>query len=191
MRASSRRVCSSGLTSSQYLRRMTPDSTIALSTSGTTLQELLDLLLGAEAHHALDAGAVVPAAVEDHDLAGGGQVRQVALHVHLALLALGRRGQRDDAEHARAHALGDRLDGAALAGAVAAFEDDADLEPFVLDPLLQLDELDVQLLELLVVVLAAELCRCLSCPSCASSAVSPVRRPRLRLWLSSGISPFS
>ena len=36
MRASSRRVCSSGLTSSQYLRRMIPESTIAFSTSGTS-----------------------------------------------------------------------------------------------------------------------------------------------------------
>ena len=35
------------------------------------------------------------------------------------LFALGRRRQRDDAKHARAHALGDRLDRAALAGAVA------------------------------------------------------------------------
>ena len=75
-------------------------------------------------------------------------MRQVALHVHLALLALGRRRQRDDAKHARAHALGDRLDRAALAGAVAALEHDADLESLVLHPLLQLDQLDVQLLEL-------------------------------------------
>ena len=36
MRDSRRRVCSSGLTSSQYLSRMTPESTIAFSTSGTT-----------------------------------------------------------------------------------------------------------------------------------------------------------
>ena len=84
-------------------------------------------------------------------------MRQIALHVHLALLALGRRGQRDDAEHARADALGDRLDRAALAGAVAPLEDDADLQPLVLDPLLQLDELDVQPRELLVVVLALQL----------------------------------
>ena len=83
-----------------------------------------------------------------------GRCVHVALHVHLRLLALGRRGQRDDAEDARAHPLGDRLDRPALAGAVAPFEDDADLEPLVLDPFLQLHELDVQLLELAVVLLA-------------------------------------
>ena len=103
-----RRVCSSGLTSSQYFRRRIPESTIARSTSGAMLQEPLGLLGGAEPHDGLDAGAVVPAAVEDHDLAGGGQVRDVALDVHLRALALGRRGQRDDAEDARADALDDR-----------------------------------------------------------------------------------
>ena len=46
-------------------------------------QELLVLVVGAEAHHALDAGAVVPAAVEQDDLAGGRQVRDVALEVPL------------------------------------------------------------------------------------------------------------
>ena len=35
MRPSRRRVCSSGLTSSQYLSRMIPESTIAFSTAGT------------------------------------------------------------------------------------------------------------------------------------------------------------
>ena len=84
----------------------------------------------------------------------------VALHVHLALLALRRRGQRHDAEHARAHALGDRLDRPALAGGVAAFEDDADLQALRHDPLLQLDELDVQALELLLVFLPAHALGC-------------------------------
>ena len=50
---------------------------------GTDLEEAMVLLLGAEAHHALDAGAVVPTAVKDHDFAGGREVRHVALQVHL------------------------------------------------------------------------------------------------------------
>ena len=57
--------------------------------------ELLVLRVGAEAHDALDAGAVVPAAVEHHHLAGGGQVRDVALEVPLRLLDLGRRAEGD------------------------------------------------------------------------------------------------
>ena len=56
------------------------------------------LLLGAEAHHVFDAGPVVPAAVEDHDLAGRGKVLDVALHVELRLLAVRGRGQRDERE---------------------------------------------------------------------------------------------
>jgi hypothetical protein len=54
---------------------MIAESTIGFSTGGTALRKR-STLLGAEAHHALDAGAVVPAAVEDHDLAAAGQVRQ-------------------------------------------------------------------------------------------------------------------
>jgi len=71
-------------------------------------------------------------------------MQHVALDVHLRLFPLGRRGQRDDAENPRADALGDRLDDAALAGAVAAFEHNAGLEAFVDGPQLQLDELRVQ-----------------------------------------------
>ena len=81
------------------------------------------MLLGrAEAHDMFDAGAVVPAAVEDNDLARSREVLHVALKVHLALLAVGRRRQGDNAEDTRADAFGDRLDGAALAGGVAALE---------------------------------------------------------------------
>src|SRR5262249_6330753 len=57
----------------------------------------------------------------------------------------------------RAHALGDRLDRAALARTVAPLEHDADLETLLLHPFLQLHELFVELLHLLRVVLAGEL----------------------------------
>ncbi len=41
---------------------------------GTTLQEFDVFGFRAEAHDALHAGAVVPAAVEEHDLSGGGKM---------------------------------------------------------------------------------------------------------------------
>ena len=157
MRASSRLVCSSGLTSSQYFRRMIPDSTTTFSNTGTISRKRLASLLGAEPHHPLDAGSVVPAAVEDHDLPGRGQMWNVALGVHLRLLALGRRGKRDHPEDARAHPLGHGFDRAALAGAVAPFEEDADLEALVHHPLLELDELDMQPREFLLVFLSLQL----------------------------------
>ncbi len=134
MRLSSRRVCSSGLTSSQYLMSWMPDSTIAFSTAGYLLEEPFGLLVGAEPHDSLDAGAVVPTAVEDHDLTRGGEVRDVALHVHLRLLAFGGCGQRDDTEHAWADALGDRLDRATLPCRVAALEHHADLRAGLASP---------------------------------------------------------
>ncbi len=95
------------------------------------LEETPVLPLVDEAHDVLDAGAVVPAAVEDDDFAGGREMLDVALGEHLRLLAVRRRGQRDDAKHARADPLGDRLDGAALSGGVAPLEDDDDAQSLV------------------------------------------------------------
>jgi hypothetical protein len=131
MRDLSRRVCSSGLTSSQYL--MQEDAVLhhGFLEQGHTLQKSVRLIFGAETHHPFDAGAVVPAAIEDHHLAGRREVGHIALHVHLALLPVAGRRQGDHPEHARADTLGERLDGAALAGGVASLEHDADLEALV------------------------------------------------------------
>ena len=117
-------------------------------------EELLALLVRAEAHDALDAGAVVPAAVEQNDLAAGRQMADVALEVPLRALALVRRRQRRDAADARIEALRDALDDAALAGRIAPFEDHDDLELLRDDPVLQLDELALQPEQLLEVELA-------------------------------------
>src|SRR5262249_36108792 len=120
------------------------------------LEEPLHLLLAAEAHDALDPGAVVPPAAEDHVPARRWKVREVALRVHLRLLALGRRRQRDHPEDARADPFRDRLDRPALSGTVAALEHDADLESLALHPELKLHELGVQLLQLPLVLLALQ-----------------------------------
>ena len=96
-----------------------------------------------------DAGAVVPAAVEQDDFAARRQLGDIALKIPLAALALGRRAERHDAADARVQALGDALDDAALAGRVAALEDDHDPEALQADPFLQLDELELQMGELL------------------------------------------
>jgi hypothetical protein len=54
-----------------------------------------------EAHDFLDAGAVVPTAIEQHHLAGRGQMRDVPLKVPLGPLAVGRLRERDEADLAR------------------------------------------------------------------------------------------
>ena len=137
MRASSRRVCSSGPTSSQYLIRMIPESTIARSTTGTIrrkrstssfVQKPITRSTPARLYQLRSKMTTSPARRE---------VRQVALDVHLALLALGRRRQRDDAEDAGLTRSVIALDDAALAGAIATLEHDADLEPPRDDPLLE------------------------------------------------------
>ena len=113
--------------------------------------ELLVLLLRAEAHHPLHAGAVVPRAVEHDDLARRGQMRHVTLEVPLGPLPLARLDQRHDRRPARVQVLGEALDRAALAGRVAALEDDHDPLPGGLHPVLQLHQLDLErALEVLV-----------------------------------------
>ena len=123
------------------------------SISGQQFEKAGVLFLRAEAHHIFDARAVVPTAVEDHDLARRREMLHVALHIHLRLLAVGRRRQRDEAKHARADALGQGADGAALARGVAALEDDDDAQALVLDPLLELAQLGLELAQFLLVFL--------------------------------------
>lgn len=78
----------------------------------------------AEPHRAFDAGAFVSAAVEEHEFAGGRQVLDVALEVPLAALPVVRFFERHDAHAARIGVLGEALDGPALAGGIAALEQD-------------------------------------------------------------------
>ena len=150
-------------------------------------EKALHLVHRAEFHHPLDAGAIVPAAIKDDDLAAGRKMPHVSLDIHLRLFPLGRRGQRDDAEDARADALGDRLDDPALAGAVAALEHDADLETLGDDPELQLDQFGVQAGELSLVNFVAELFlrrradpRPWSCGSCSDFLSQPSHSSRVR-----------
>src|SRR5205823_14932704 len=84
-------------------------------------------------------------------------MRNVALSIHLRLLTLGRRGERNDPKNTRAHPIGHGLDRAALACPVPSFEDDADLQPLVHYPVLELHELDMQPRELPLVILPLQL----------------------------------
>ncbi len=138
MRASKRRFCSSSLTSSQNLIEQDAGVDDVLLDLRAELEEALGLLLRAEAHHGLDAGAVVPAAIEDHDLAGRGEVRHVALDVHLALLAVGRARAARRSRNTRGLTRSViALMRAALAGGVAPLEDHDHAQALLLDPLLE------------------------------------------------------
>jgi hypothetical protein len=101
---------------------------------GTKTATSPDVIFRAELHHPLDACPIVPASVEDDDFPGRRQMPHIALNIHLRLLALGRRRQRDDAKHTRTDALRDRLDHSTLAGPVASLEHDDDLEALGDDP---------------------------------------------------------
>ena len=124
MRRWKRRSCSSSETENQYFTSWMPGADQHSLELRRRPQEVPVLRVRAEAHHPLDAGAVVPGAVEDHDLTRRRQVGDVALEVPLGALPLGRRRQRDHAGVPRVHVLDDPLDGPALPGRVAALDDD-------------------------------------------------------------------
>ena len=111
------------------------------------------LLLGAEPHHLLDPCPVVPGPVEQHHFAAAGQVRDVALEIPLSLFGLGGFLQCHDPRTARVQVFHEALDGAALAGGVASFEQNHVTHAGALGPPLQLQQLDLQQ-TLLALVLA-------------------------------------
>jgi hypothetical protein len=84
-------------------------------------------------------------------------VLDVALEIPLRPLFLCRRRERDHPAITRVEQRHDPFDDTALAGGVAAFEEDDDAQVSIPDPLLELDELDLEASELLVVLLAREL----------------------------------
>ena len=109
----------------------------------TVPEKLPVLFLGTKAHHVLNSGAVIPAPVEDDDFTSSGESFNVALSMELRLLPLGRRGEGHHAKDARADTLHDALDHAAFAGSVSSFENDHDAGVGGLDPVLELDQLNL------------------------------------------------
>src|SRR3984893_4926191 len=95
---------------------------------GNGMEEFLVLFFRAESHHPLDAGAVVPATVEQGDFSAGRQMRRVALNIPLgAFTPAGSRQPRDPAAP-RIEALRDPLDDPPLSPPVAALVAAHDLQ---------------------------------------------------------------
>ncbi len=124
---------------------------------GAGAQKLAVFVVLAKAHHSLDASPVVPGAVEQYHLTGGGQVGGVTLEVPLGAFAVGGGGQGRDLDHPWVELGGDGLDDPAFARGIAPFEQDHDLEPLLFDPLLQLDELGLQIDQCLLILFLAKL----------------------------------
>src|SRR5262245_53859537 len=102
----------------------------------------------------LDAGAVVPTAIEYHDFARRREVLHVSLHVEHRLLAIGRSRQRDNAKDTRADTLRDGANRPTFTGSVAALKNDDDAEPLGLDPILQITKLGLKFAQFFLVLLA-------------------------------------
>ena len=121
---------------------------------GNFAHELVVLVLGAEAHDALNHGAVVPGTVKEHDLAGGREVLDIALEIPLAGFGCGGLFQSHDAGSAGIEVLHEAGDRAALACGVAPFKEDHHARAGLLDPALQLEQFHLEL-ELFLLVHAA------------------------------------
>ena len=97
-----------------------------------------------EPHHPLHARAVVPRAVEQHDLPRGREVAYVALKIPLPALHVRRLIQRHHMRRARVPMLHKARDCAALARRIPPLEQDYQPLPRLLHPVLQLDHLNLQ-----------------------------------------------
>src|SRR5262245_22577483 len=115
------------------------------------------LLLRAKLHDVFHAGTVIPTPIEDNDLAPGWEVRHVALHVHLAHLAVGWSRKRHDSENSRADPLRDGFNRAPFARAITAFKHDDDTQSFVFYPVLEQAELRLKPKQLFFVILSLHL----------------------------------
>ena len=134
-----------------------PASVMYFSISGQRLEKALHLLGARKSHDVFNARPVVPAPVENDDFAGGGKTLDVALDIHLRFFTIGRRRQRHKPKDARAHSLSYGFDRAALAGGVAAFEQNDDALPLRFHPILHVTKLDLELAQLLFVELSLHL----------------------------------
>src|ERR1700723_2215231 len=117
-------------------------------------EKLPTLLLGAKAHHIFHSRSVVPTPIEDHDFARGREMLHVTLHVHLRLLAVGRRGQSGDAEYARADALSNGLNRSAFPSRIAALEHDYHAQALVFHPFLQSTKLSLKAAQFRLILFA-------------------------------------
>src|SRR5262245_12844677 len=118
---------------------------------GNRAQELLVLLARAEAHNVLYTSTIIPAAIEEDDLASSRQVRNVALEIPLRTLALIGCRQRRNPANARVQTLRYPFDRTSLAGRISAIEDHHQLEFLVDHPILELHQLALQAEQLLEV----------------------------------------
>jgi hypothetical protein len=109
------------------------------------LEEDLVLVVGAEPHHPLHPGPVVPGPVEQDHLPGRGQALDVALEVPLPALPIAWTLQSHCRRPSGVEVLGEALDRSALACGISSFEENDDALTCVFDPVLKLQELDLEL----------------------------------------------
>jgi hypothetical protein len=107
----------------------------------------------AEAHHFLDAGAVVPGPVEQHDFTGSGQVLNVSLEIPLSALNVAWLFKSDDPSPSWIEMFHETFDGSSLSRGVAPLEENHHLLFRRFDPSLHFEQFHLQVVLLLLVAL--------------------------------------
>jgi hypothetical protein len=113
-------------------------------------------------------------------------VGNIALEISLRPFTLGWSGQRSNPADARIEALGDPLDDASLAGGIASFENDHELELMAQNPVLQLDQLALEAEQLLEIDAAIN-----GLPGCSATSASSLPRRSSSTSSSSSSSKLS
>ena len=109
------------------------------------------LSLGAEAHHPLDTGTVIPTAVKEHEFLGRRQIRNITLEVPRRTVPVRGFAEGDNAGFAWTQVLDNALDRAVLAGRIPALQDDQDLVIAFDEVPLQLDQFDLEFAQAVLV----------------------------------------
>ncbi len=145
MRRMRKRVrCSARETENHSLTRPMPSPTSKSSNCRCLLDERVVLGVAAVPHHPFDARPVVPGPIEQHHLPHARQVDDVALEIPFAPLPLAGLLQRDHLRPPGIEVLEESLDRPPFAGGVPALEEDDNALTGVFDPVLQLEQLDLQ-----------------------------------------------
>src|SRR5215469_13281563 len=102
------------------------------------------LLFGTESHNLFDPGTVIPRTVKEYDFPGRRQVRYITLEIPLPPFALRRDSQRDDPRGTGIQVFHETLYGTALARRVTALKDHYYTLARILDPVLQLQQFNLE-----------------------------------------------
>lgn len=107
-------------------------------------EKAFGIFFRAKAHYLFNTRAIVPAAIEQNQLLGGGQMRGIALKIPRGIFAVGWLSQCDYPRIPWTEMFNDAFDCPVFASGIAALEDHQDFVSVLDDVMLDFDELDLE-----------------------------------------------